>query len=305
MVADASPSGSRTSPSASARPVDSASDSDLEAEPDFESSPESNSTSDGQSKRAASRPAGRRRTGTLSAHRSRETAGVSSVLRVLLFAVLCVSLALATVLAGPAIVDELNDLGGIDERPAPSEEPPVAGDRDPDRIDPDDPGETTYETDVEEVSSETIEDFVHAEVNDRRADHDLEPLTWDGTIASVSRAHSADMAERDYFDHVNPDGERPLDRFSDVGDYCRSYGENIALNWLDAPVQEPDGGSATEYHTAEGIAEGLVDQWMNSTDHRQAILEENVDGSWERAGVGVYVADDGKVYATQNFCSEW
>ncbi|MFC6717449.1 CAP domain-containing protein [Natrialbaceae archaeon GCM10025810] len=298
MVADGTEPHPRTRPPSS--------EPDVENARGFDASRTSNGPSDG----TAASDADSRRAAPPSANRTRDVAGVASVLRVLVFLLLCASLALATALAAPFVidgvedVDDLGDLRGVDDRPSPSEEPPVAGDRDPERTDPDDPGETTYETDVEEVSSVTIEDFVHAEVNDRRDEHGLESLEWDGTIASVSRAHSADMAERDYFDHVNPDGEKPLDRFDDVGSYCRGYGENIAMNWLDEPVEASGGDSATEYYTAEGIAEALVDQWMNSTPHREAILEENVRGSWDRAGVGVHVTDEGRVYATQNFCDE-
>jgi uncharacterized protein YkwD len=44
---------------------------------------------------------------------------------------------------------------------------------------------------------------------------------------------------------------------------------------------------------------------MNSTPHRRAILERGDTPRWDRAGVGVYVAADGQVYAAQNFCLEW
>ncbi|RQG91501.1 CAP domain-containing protein [Natrarchaeobius halalkaliphilus] len=205
------------------------------------------------------------------------------------------------------LIERAEDADGIDlqDRPDPSSNPPPAGERDPDVTDPDDPGVSSYETDVETVRSDAVEDFVHAAVNDRRADHGLESLEWDGTVASVSRAHSYDMAHRDYFSHGNPDGEGPYDRFSEVDDYCRGYGENIALTWIDRPIERPGNGDTVEYYTAEDLATGLVDQWMNSTSHREAILEEHGGPGWDRGGVGVYIADDGAVYASHNFCHEW
>ncbi|EMA47094.1 CAP domain-containing protein [Halobiforma nitratireducens] len=214
---------------------------------------------------------------------------------------------LGGLLVGPTVLETIDDLESADEievvdGPSPSAEPPPAGERDVDETDPDDPGESSYETDVETISSEAVEDFVHAEVNDRRAEHDLEPIEWDGTIASVARAHSYDMADRNYFAHTNPDGEGPYDRFTDVDDYCRAYGENIALTWVDRPVDEPGNGDVVEYRTAEHVASGLVDQWMNSTEHREAILEEHASHGWDRGGVGIYVDDDGAVYASHNFC---
>ncbi|WP_049927372.1 CAP domain-containing protein [Halopiger goleimassiliensis] len=229
-----------------------------------------------------------------------------SLARLLVFAVLVAGLVLGAVTVAPTVFDDLESLEDVDivDRPDPSSDPPPAGERDPSVTDPADPGVSRYETGVETVSSDDVEDFVHAEVNQRRDEHGLAPLEWDGTVASVARAHSYDMAERDYFAHTNPDGEGPFDRFRDVDDYCRGYGENIALTWVDRPVDRPD-GEPTTFYTAEGLGEGLVDQWMNSTEHREAILEEHGGPAWDRGGVGVYIADDGSVYASHNFCTEW
>lgn len=232
---------------------------------------------------------------------STDRALVRGLVNLLVAVVLVCSLAIGTALFAPQLIDGL----GLEERPSPSSEPPPAGDRTPAVVDPDDPGNSSYETDVEVVRSVTVEDFVHAEINDRRAAHGLAPLEWDGTVASVARAHSADMARRDYFAHRNPDGQAPGDRFRDVADYCRGYGENIAKTWLDRRVGQPGGDGFVRHQTAEGLATGLVNQWMNSTPHRKAILEEDDTPSWDRAGVGVYITDDGEVYAGQNFCREW
>ncbi|AEH35714.1 CAP domain-containing protein [Halopiger xanaduensis] len=222
------------------------------------------------------------------------------------------TLAVGTLLVSPITLEDLEDPDDIriegvpGSAPSPSSEPPPpAGERNPEVTDPDDPGVSSYETNVETIDSATVEDFVHAEVNERRAEHGLEPLAWDGTVASVGRAHSADMARRDYFAHTNPDGQGPHDRFTEVDDYCRAYGENIALTWVDRPVERPGGNEVVEYQTAERLATGLVNQWMNSTAHREAILEEHGDHGWDRGGVGVYVGDDGAVYASHNFCLTW
>ena len=230
-----------------------------------------------------------------------------SIVRFLLLISVIAAVVLGTVVMAPHVFEDVQ-IGDvqIDSQPDPSSEPPPAGERNPAVTDPEDPGVSTYETDVETVASETVEDFVHAEVNDRRAEHGLEPLEWDGTVASVSRAHSVDMAEREYFDHANLEGEGPYDRFTAVDDYCQGYGENIALTWLDRSVERPgDEDEVVEYQTAEALATGLVEQWMNSTPHREAILDEHASHGWDRGGVGIYIDDDGAVYATHNFCQEW
>lgn len=213
---------------------------------------------------------------------------------VLTFLVFC-GLVVGAILAGPTLVDELDAYAN----PVEVEQPPPAGDRSPDVTHPDDPQASSYDGQVP-FPSDDVEDFVHLKVNEQRADHDLEDLEWDGTIASVSRAHSVDMYDRDYFSHDNPDGESPLDRFQNVSNYCRGYGENIAMSYADQRVRQPSDGETVRYRSPEELAEGLVQQWMNSPPHRDAILSD----SWDRGGVGIYISDAGEVYATHNFCTE-
>lgn len=172
----------------------------------------------------------------------------------------------------------------------------------PDPADPGDPGTTAYESGEVAVTADAVEYYVHVGVNERRADHGLDPIDWDGTIASVSRAHSADMHERSYFAHETPGGDDPFDRFGAVANYCRAYGENIARTWVDSTVERPDAtDEVVRYETAEQLGHGLVEQWMHSPPHREAILSED----WERGGVGVHLAADGEVHATHNFCHAW
>jgi len=167
----------------------------------------------------------------------------------------------------------------------------AAGERDPD-----DPGESTYETaDGGVVRSGDVERAIHAEVNAIREDRGREPLAVGPYLASVARAHSEDMAARDYFSHANPEGERPSDRYGDEWreDCPGGIGENIAA-YADA-----SGDSAGE------IASTLVAQWMGSDAHRAAILSD----SFTREGVGVYLhtyEEGGRTVvepvATQLFC---
>lgn len=166
--------------------------------------------------------------------------------------------------------------------------------------DPDDPGVSTYRvSETVTVRSDTVESLIHEKVNDVRAERGLPRLDYSEKLASVSRAHSEDMATRDYFSHTNPEGEQPWDRYGDHVDspVCRAYGENIAYNWVDSIVRS-DGGGLDSSSANDAVAGALVDQWMSSTGHRRNILSEN----WDAEGLGVYVTDEGQVYATQNFC---
>ena len=115
-------------------------------------------------------------------------------------------------------------------------------------------------------------------VNAERAKHGLSSLSWDNRLADVARAHSRDMAARNFFAHNNPDGKTPFDRIKAAGINYGSAGENIA--------------------TGQKTPEEVVDAWMNSEGHRANIL----NASYKKLGVGYVTANRGyKTYWTQNF----
>jgi uncharacterized protein YkwD len=82
-----------------------------------------------------------------------------------------------------------------------------------------------------------------------------EPLALNEALTRAARLHSQDMADRDFFDHVNPDGDDPTDRANAQG-YIFSAGENIA-KWTPGDL-----GKLDEIH--EG--------WMESVGHRKNVL---------------------------------
>lgn len=91
------------------------------------------------------------------------------------------------------------------------------------------------------------------------------PLTMDPALRCAARVHSKDMADRDFFDHDNPDGESPWDRMGKAGyGQYTNAGENIAA------------GSPT--------ADGTMDQWMNSDGHCANIMNPD----FEHIGVGYH-----------------
>ncbi len=150
----------------------------------------------------------------------------------------------------------------------------TAGDSDDETTDVED--ERSYATQVELA--------IHDEINEIRAEHGLEPLEFDEQLAGVARGHSEDMAENDYFSHTSPDGSTVGDRYADAGVSCQAWGENILYN----------------YHSDESpevAAQKSVEMWMNSDGHRENVLSDR----WDSQGIGVTVAADGRLYATQNF----
>lgn len=115
-------------------------------------------------------------------------------------------------------------------------------------------------------------------VNAERAKYGLAALTWDNKLADVARAHSRDMAERNFFSHNNPDGKTPFDRIKAAGINYSSAGENIAAG--------------------QKTPEEVVEAWMNSEGHRANIL----NASFKKLGVGYVTSNQGyKTYWTQNF----
>ena len=114
-------------------------------------------------------------------------------------------------------------------------------------------------------------------VNQARAENGLNPLSWADDLADIARAHSADMIERGFFSHTNPDGQSPFDRIKSNGISYRAAAENIAYG-------QPD-------------AEAVMNSWMNSAGHRANILNENL----KEIGIGAVKDSNGTVYWTQVF----
>ena len=124
-----------------------------------------------------------------------------------------------------------------------------------------------------EVQHEQYEREILAAVNQERSERGIAPLKWDAELHAIARAHSQDMAEHDYFEHVNLSGQDPGDRARAAGYRCgnRSWewgiGENLYF------------GTAG-YQSSESPAES----WMNSPLHQRAMLST----TFHRAAIGVH-----------------
>ncbi|GGU98683.1 CAP domain-containing protein [Streptomyces spectabilis] len=116
---------------------------------------------------------------------------------------------------------------------------------------------------------------VLALVNEERAKVGCRPVTADDRLAALAEGFSADMAERGFFAHTDPDGATPWDRAEKAG-IKDLGGENIARGQADA--------------------QAVMDAWMNSPGHRANIL--NCD--YKTLGVGAHFAPGGPWW-TQDF----
>lgn len=112
--------------------------------------------------------------------------------------------------------------------------------------------------------------------NAERAANGCPALAADDRLATAARAHSADMAAQDYFDHVSQDGRSFVDRVKAAG-YPAPGAENIAAG----------------QRTAEAVIKG----WMDSPGHRANILNCKL----KTLGVGMARGGSYGIYWTQNF----
>ena len=156
--------------------------------------------------------------------------------------------------------------------------PPTDSDPDPDP-DPDlDPDPTPTPDTTSGSCGNALESEQFQFLNADRVANGLSALTCHTGVGQVARAHSQDMSDRNYFDHVNPEGEQPWDRLERGGvSGWSSVGENIAYG----------------YPTAEEVQEG----WMGSPGHRANIL----DGGFTHVGIGAVTDPSGQIYWTQVF----
>ncbi len=151
-----------------------------------------------------------------------------------------------------------------------------------------------------------LEKRIHALINKERAQEGLASLKWDDELSGIARKHSRDMAKRNYFDHISPDGLDMMRRYGRDGYTCSvrvantfyTGAENIALNHLYDSVTTVNGVAYYDWNSLDKIAETTVQGWMKSPGHRQNILMPH----WGREGIGVVITPDDKVYITQNFC---
>lgn len=75
------------------------------------------------------------------------------------------------------------------------------------------------------------------------------PLAWNDTLASAANSHTRNMANGNFFDHLDHDGRTPGDRAELAGYTAKAIGENIAAG-LDTPRKVVDGWLASPGHCA-------------------------------------------------------
>lgn len=104
-------------------------------------------------------------------------------------------------------------------------------------------------------------------------------LDWNDKLAAAALAHSRDMADRNYFAHVDKDGNSPADRVSRHEYRWRRTGENIAAG--------------------QGSPEQVVKAWLTSPPHCANLMEPQFREMG--AAYVVNAQSDQIIYWTQEF----
>lgn len=137
---------------------------------------------------------------------------------------------------------------------------------------------TTKATNIRPTS---LEQSVHQQINQYRAEHGLPPLTLDPRISEQARLHSKAMANgKVSFGHGG--FKQRIDAINRVIPY-RSAAENVAFN---------KGYSNPGQQAVEG--------WIKSPGHRI-----NIEGQYNLTGIGIVKNAKGEYYFTQIFIRTW
>ncbi|CAN0566375.1 unnamed protein product, partial [Laminaria digitata] len=140
----------------------------------------------------------------------------------------------------------------------------------------------------------------------------IAPLSYQPRLVELARSHSADMAFRNYVDHINSEGKDPTDRAIDAKFDCKvkSYkgvfptgiGENILMSYLyeNIEIVTTNGVEERTYNwkSFEDMAEEIVRNWMGSKGHRENILRKD----YHYEGIGIATNLNSQIFVTQNFC---
>lgn len=175
--------------------------------------------------------------------------------------------------------------------------------------------------DVNNVDYPLLHAAVFYVTNEVRVKKRLEPFTFNLNLEISAWNHSKEMAEKGFFSHNNhkdKDRHTPNDRAKFAGISNPFLAENIAevpalqykagspvyiLDKENGTFSYQDGGEPIAPETYLGVAEIVIDQWMDSKPHRKNILSK--DGL--QLGCGAYLYKDKRFYnmptfkMTQNF----
>ncbi|HUH81042.1 MAG TPA: CAP domain-containing protein [Solirubrobacteraceae bacterium] len=130
---------------------------------------------------------------------------------------------------------------------------------------------TNTEVTPEPANLQAVRQAVLCLVNQERATHGEQPLRANAELQAAAESHSRECVELDYFAHVSPSGETPVERIEATG-YVPSPFDGYVL------------GENLAWGTYElGTPKAIVAAWIASPPHLANILEAR----YTETGVGV------------------
>lgn len=156
-----------------------------------------------------------------------------------------------------------------------------------------------------------IEEEVRAEINDERAERDMEPLELDEAVREMARNHSRTMGDLGYVSH-SAGGLTTQERYKafDLADRCRIPNnsnrgietgqslETLSTTSIGANYTFEETNRTIRVENETQIARAVVDGWLTTDNERPKLFLEQATV----AGVGVVVTDAGDVYVTNDLC---
>jgi hypothetical protein len=94
-----------------------------------------------------------------------------------------------------------------------------------------------------------------SETNGERTSNHEPALQLNPSLTAAARAKAADMATRNYWSHVTPDGKQPWSFMQAAGYHFEAAGENLAYGF--------------------GTSDEVIKAWMLSPEHRANLLNGN------------------------------
>ena len=137
-----------------------------------------------------------------------------------------------------------------------------------------------------------LEARIFALVQDERhkIDPNAKPLALDAELISVARAHSDDMAAKNYFAHKSPSGESSADLIMDKDDKWQGLlGENLAAQHFNVGYDVD----------VDVFAHRFVESWLESPSHKENLAF----AAYDKTGVGAAVSGD-TIYVTELFATD-
>jgi uncharacterized protein YkwD len=158
----------------------------------------------------------------------------------------------------------------------------------------------------------SLERAIHRHVNAVRERYKRSPVTWADSLHTLARAHSRDMANRDFFAHTNPSGEDVQARARRQGRTCRrsledgahriGFAENLYRGTLYNRIETVRRGDTVveriiDWKTETDLARRVVQGWLKSPGHRRNLLSPTV--ALESIGIALTPRN---LFVTQVLC---